>query len=530
MTQKLKFAVENITPIEDENLDKSQFSLLRVDTFATGKSLHDTYVTEENLRKYSNTILQKPFVFDIDTRFDDLGTHTTTEVAGGFVPHNSKIDFKTLPDGRVMMSCDVLIWKRYSGKLLEYFERDGGKKGVSVEIEIFESRDDEKTGLLEIINFCFNAITGLGDFISPAIPNAEAIMVFAKEYEFAKNQMMEFGRYDEIDFKIPDEVKQNVKKALESKKGSSVGLALARFISKNEKITPERVRQIYKFFKNKNLSEMDSDMLNLYGGKEGYGWAKELSEKMTEIDEKKLSYFSDVENKNDFSENENKEDKKDMAKEEDIKKEKEEEFANEENKETSEQEKKETPVKEEEKKKERFSYDMFSQEEMAAMFADDEEDDEDSKAKFAAGRDEYAKGENFAVMCHAMKCALARMQKKLAKMEEDKKVYLAENEDLKKKFAEQEEKQKEFAVKTFLQELGEKVVVSEDSYNAMFEKSKEFKFAEIDSWKNHCKAFSFEFKKRGDKEEGEKIVKFALPFEGMTTRTETDNVWDKLSK
>ena len=143
MTHKMKFAVEDVHLLEDSEIDKTQFSLLRVDAFATGRSLHDTFVTEETLKRTAKTILQKPFVFAIDKRFDDLSSHVPEEVAGGFVPHNSRLEFKSMTDGRLMLSCDVLIWKRYSNNLVEYFQRDGGKKGVSVEIEVFDSRQDE---------------------------------------------------------------------------------------------------------------------------------------------------------------------------------------------------------------------------------------------------------------------------------------------------------------------------------------------------------------------------------------------------
>src|SRR5258708_1427304 len=100
MTQKMKFAVEDVQLIDD--IDKSQFSLLKVDAFATGKSAHNTFITEENLRKTSKTIIQKPFVFVMDTRIDDIGGHDDREIAGGFVPHNSPLTFRTLDDGRIM--------------------------------------------------------------------------------------------------------------------------------------------------------------------------------------------------------------------------------------------------------------------------------------------------------------------------------------------------------------------------------------------------------------------------------------------
>jgi len=301
----MKFAIEDIHLLDEEQVDKSQFSLLRVDAFATGKSLHDTFVTEETLRRTANTILQKPFVFAIDKRFDDLSSHVPEEVAGGFVPHNSRLDFRQLEDGRLMLSCDVLIWKRYSNKLVEYFKRDGGKKGVSVEVEIFESKEDEKTGLLELVDYAFQAITGLGDMISPAIPNAQAVMAFSKEYEEAYE--LEFGRYDDLNFKIPSSVKNNAKQGLELREklgrgGTSVGLATARYLVKNDVASPEKVRHIVKYFPRHaaiaNLDDKESNSWvawQLWGGDAGRKWSTSLVKKMDELDEKKMSYFAEEE-------------------------------------------------------------------------------------------------------------------------------------------------------------------------------------------------------------------------------------------
>ncbi len=289
--KKLSFAVENISLLDDENLDHSQFSLLRADIFATGRSLHDTFVTEENLRKNAKTILQKPFVFFEDRRTDDAGGHNDQEVAVGFVPHNSSIDFRTLDDGRTMLTCEVLVWKRYSKDLLRYFQRDGGRKGVSVELEIIDSKQD-KNGLLEILNYCFNAITCLGQFITPAIPNAEAVLQFSKDFEEAKKKYEFSSRYDEVDMTIPSEVKQNAQKALDSYnqnggKISNVALANARFLSKNDKMTPERMKQLHKTV-HKNMDDMTT---LCWGGEESKLWSESIVKLMDEIDMEQSMFY-----------------------------------------------------------------------------------------------------------------------------------------------------------------------------------------------------------------------------------------------
>ncbi len=542
LSNKLKFAVEDIHLLEDSSIDTSQFSLLRVDAFATGKSLHDTYVTEETLRKTAKTILQKPFVFVIDERFSDLGTHNSKEVAAGFVPHNSRLDFKQLEDGRVMLCVDVLIWRRYSNNLIEYFQRDGGRKGVSVEIEIFESRENSSNGLLEIVDFCYNAITGLGDMIQSAIPNAEAVMVFSKEFAEAKNGYELSSKYDEVDFTIPPQIKKNANKALEAKKGSSVALAMARYLIANEKITPERIYQINKFFKNKNLKEMDAIALGLYGGKQGYTWAKDLGDKINSIDSKRLSYYADEENyeNNQLTEQENtsvednylgleKEDTTKMAKTKDeqeapVEGSELDMAADPKPEETSE----ESPKAQEENK---FSYaSVFgSEEKFAEMFAEEEDDAEDEKAVFAQAREEFGNGTNTAVMMKGMYAKMCKMARKMAKMEEDSKVYMSENEDLKNRFAEIERSQKEFAVNSVLKELSESVIVPDETLAEMKTESEKYSLAELDSWKNYAKALCFDFKSKAPKEKGEEVVTYAFPWTNIKIE-DSDNVWASLNK
>ena len=538
MTNKiLSFSVEGIEELE--YLDSSQFSLLSVDCFATGKSAHDTFVTEETLRRTAKTILLKPFVFAIDKRFDDLGTHEKSgfdgEIAGGFVPHNTPIIFKTLDDGRIMMNCQVLIWNRYSGDLLKYFSRDGGKKSVSVEIEVSNSRVDEKSGLTELIDFCYNAITGLGDLVRPAIPNAEAVLQFSADFNKAKEEYLFASRYDDIDFTIPTSIKNSAKKALESKNGSSVALAMGRFLSSKEKITPERVRQIHKYFTSKSFNSEDSAKNGLYGGKQSIKWAAEIVALLDEADKKKLSYFGEEISRDVSSNNSSEMEEIKMAKEqeEDIKKEemaetpKEETPAEDENKEAPEKEKDEQEKGEEKK----FSLDAYVDvPAMLAFLESETETNEEMAEKVKMAADELKKEgdfseEKFGAVVAGMYAKMCKMSARMAKMAEDSKVYMAENEELKKFKADIEKERKEFAVDSFLKELNTKVVVPDGKLDEMKASSDKFTFAELDGWKNECKAISFDFavrKKEEDKQEKEIIV-YALPFSEPISNT--DDVW-----
>jgi hypothetical protein len=123
------------------------------------------------------------------------------------------------------------------------------------------------------------------------------------------------------------------------------------------------------------------------------------------------------------------------------------------------------------------------------------EDREEIAEKYRMAAEEVGKGEfaDTGKVMSAMFAKMCRMSEKLSKMAEDSKVYMAENEELKKFKLAVEEKEKEFAVEKTLQELAQKVVVPDEAMAEMKEKAKEFALADLDAWKNLCKAKSFDF-------------------------------------
>ena len=287
--QKLSFTVENVDLIEDN--PNSRFSILSLDFFASGKNLNETFISEETLLRTANSIKNVPIVWKYDPVLDDAWTHTNDEIACGFIPQESEITHRELPDGRTMLNTKCLVWKKFSGKILDFFKRDGNKP-ISVEISVNDSKEIGN-GLTELLDYVYEAVTVLGSLITPAIPLAKAtVLQFAKEYE--EDFQKEFSsRYDSIDFTIPENIKNNAKDTLEkyknNGKGTSVTLAMGRFLSKNEKITPDKIRAIYKFFQR---NPEDEFFIGLYGGKEAALWSKEIVEKMDKLDSEHVSYFN----------------------------------------------------------------------------------------------------------------------------------------------------------------------------------------------------------------------------------------------
>jgi len=294
VNEKLSFTVEDAKLIKED--PDSSFSTILLDFFASGDNLHHLYVSEETLKKTSNTIKNCPVVWKYDCFSDDIGTHDPEEVPCGVIPESSEIISKKLEDGRTMLSVLSIVWKKYSGKLLDFFKRDGDKP-VSVELTVLDSKKNED-GSEELTDYKFEAVTILGSRVKAAIPMARAtVLQFAKEYE--EEYAKEFSdKYSDIDFTIPKSVKNKAKKALESYKShgtnaNSASLSIARFLINNEKINPEKIRLMAKFFNKKTTP--DDATSEFYGGEEGRVWMKKIKESIDEIDNRKSPYFSEGE-------------------------------------------------------------------------------------------------------------------------------------------------------------------------------------------------------------------------------------------
>jgi hypothetical protein len=556
--KKMSFAVENISLVDNAELDRSQFSLLKVDTFSTERSAHDTFVSPETLRKTAKSILLKPFVFFTDERWDDAGGHDKREVPGGFVPHNSLIEFKETSSGHLMLSVEVLVWKRYSSKLLDYFKRDGNRKGVSVEVEIFDAVEDPKTGLVELIDFCYNAITCLGDVIRPAIPNAQAVLQFSEEFKKAKDEYVFSSKYGGIDFKIPDYVKDAAQKALDNYrenggKQSSVALASARYITKNESMTPERMRHLHRMLHRGNA--LDDPNLDLYGGKEAREWSHEIVQKMNEIDDKEMLYLDDggsiVENKVDeenISEEKSelekeemsvatdnylaletieKEEENNMAKEKEMAKEeeevKDEKMAEEEKPEEKMAEEKKEDEKDEEKEDNEVSMSLdqtldvsalleFLKNETKAYSEAGEESDKEIAFAINAALGEISKGRDadVKIVTNAMLAYMTKTSARNADLRSKNLEFSTDNKGLREYKREVEAKQKSYEVETVLKEAYD-AGMPEEELDACRNEAVNFSLGEIDSYKNMVKAKAFKyFGKKKSNNNG--VVRIGLPF------------------
>lgn len=484
MTNKISFAVDNAEVI-DSNKD-SNFAILSLDFFASGDNLHDMVVSEKTLMRTADTIKNCPLVWKYDARLDDVYTHDPEEVPCGFVPETSNITSRLLSDGRTMLSVVAYVWKRYTGELLSFFKRDGGKKPVSVEMIVYSTRQlpNEK---IELLDFRYEGITILGSFVTPAIPLAQATVVSFSEIkeEYMEDLESEFptkyiemgtGTLVTFPYKNISEINPALKGIdppitlaqanVIAKQAEAIGtdgkvngwaVAIASFKKTH---TVENGRWVRKAKAMSKESENMSEEIN----------QETLGQSMPEKEEKVME--------------EEKASEVEMA---EAKKEQVEELSAPEQPVIE-----ETMAKEEEEDKK-----------------DDKEDKEDEEETF-----EQAVTED-------MSAKISELTETIERMSAEVEAYKIENEELKKFKANIEESQKAFAIEQTIRELEEKVIIPEEQKSEMLADAEKYSYSDIEAWKTLCKAKSFDFVARESKDSNV-VKKAALPFGNVSAKSKND--------
>lgn len=550
MGKYLQFGIENVDFLEERN--DSQFATAKIQAFSSDRNLHDLFCSEEVLKETASTIYNKPVLYTIDKSLDDFYTHVSPEksLICGFVLPDSA-EFVRLPDNRLSLTVVAKIWKKYSPKVIELFKRDKKSKRVSVEMEVFELKD-RPDGLTDMLSFAYAGICLLGDFVREASPGANIQMLSfsedKKEYEQA--YIEEFAsRYDELNFDIPKNVKENSLSGLELYKthgvgGTSVSIATARHLTKNEKSNPEKIRSLLKYFSR----HIDDDLEDksgknwiswqLWGGNDGFSWSKKLVESMNKIDERKTSYFAQDEIENGKSIEKNKEENmsdevkkpEEMATESipeegkpmpvDLA-----ETPAEDKKEEQEEKEEEKEEKKEEMSEEKAKYALSDFASNLVTYMEDEAGEDEEFARIKMAVEEVKKeGTDFATIIAGMYAKMCKTYAKMEKMAEEKKVSDEEMSALKEFKASVEAQQKQFAIEETLSELDKKVIIPEDARTEMVKDADNYTFSNIDIWKNNCKAKSFDFTVRTTDKKEEKVKRYAFPF---NTSSKQKTLWEK---
>ena len=556
MSQKINFEIDSGEIIDDPS--QSEFATARLRLFSSGENRHGMYCEEEVLQSTAFTAYEKPVIFEVVG--NDFGSHNQGKtIPAGFIVPNSA-EFVRESDGRLALYAISKIWKRYSGKFVDIFiNRNKTKSKLSVEM-IMDESEEREDGLIGMKKFYYTAATILGDMLTEASPGANIEMLsFSKEYEDAYKKEFGYNKYSELDFRIPSHVKESAKMAIEryeklGKGGSSVSLSLAKFILREEFSNPEKIRMMFKKLSSysKKSLETDEDQIRfeLWGGKSGYDWCRELFEKIEVIDNKRSAFFVNKDDNADFPEKEGKEETQVKKKEFESNEEEKAEKSEQEKVESPEEQKKEADEKTEMaspeiEEKESEKEEMAVEENKAEMSLDSYldlvytlslmEEETESRKEFLKEEDEFAlkcaveeikkEGEkDFAIVSKGMFAKMKEMSAKMAKMEAENKAYMSEFESLKSFKKSADEARFSYEIESTLKEV-EAVMPSEEFEKARSEATN-FSLETVDAWKNAVKAKAFTFSKPETKKNKEEQVAPRWAFNVETNQTK-ESLWKK---
>ena len=230
--------------------------------------------------------------------------------------------------GRQFLTCYVYLWTgRYQGL------------NTIPERTIYQSMevctDDEQKDGYKLVNDAL--VLGLcllegGDGgVQPAFDDATIVSFSRNDVQINIDKMKkEFAemmnnipdKYKSLNFQIPQEVKNNVKKGLElhneyKRGGTSVGLSIANYLIDNSIISFNRLKNITNYFSKHLNCDVEKEKINisneyiswlLFGSNEGFKWSQNLVDSMNKIDKeekegkiKKMSFDKDEIGSGDYS-------------------------------------------------------------------------------------------------------------------------------------------------------------------------------------------------------------------------------------
>jgi hypothetical protein len=304
LNDKITFAIDKYQLLSDS--ENEQLAKLKLFICREGNNLHNLPISWDTIIAAKNSLVGKPILTNYIPYKDDFGSHDPQESPVGCFINENDISEEKDEYGNKWLTSIGYIWKGYFPQVYDVLKKRDNKKEnspVSMEIVVLDG-DKNDDGMFNSVSlFSFMGVTLLGSKVQPAIPNARATLNFAMMLEQTK-QLIQYS-YNHIDFHIPSDVKSNAQKGLdlyfENKRGgNSFNLSMARYLSKNKVIEPDKVKKLRRALLSKSKQDLAKDGNNyisfmLLGGKAGLDWCNGLINDMGEIDNQKSSYFSEDE-------------------------------------------------------------------------------------------------------------------------------------------------------------------------------------------------------------------------------------------
>lgn len=175
LSKDVKFNAVSVKRINMDEYNEDDYAVASVGFLSTRPNSHNIGISEDVLREYAPSVLGKWMTAEV--KFGDCTTHTNGQVIVGVVPKNQDVQFVEADDGYLDAYVDCIISKRYAKEYCNVFSADDPTRAVSIEAT-FDMVDDDNASAFDI-----KAITTLGKFVKPSVPDANITFVRFSEDE-----------------------------------------------------------------------------------------------------------------------------------------------------------------------------------------------------------------------------------------------------------------------------------------------------------------------------------------------------------
>lgn len=170
MEKKATFSVSEVKQINMEEYPSDEFSVVALDILGSNPNSHNLVISNEVLREYAKTALDKWIVADIRTDYmgrKDCSSHTPEEKIMGIIPKEQDIVFVEKED-YLRATCYGVVSKLYAKDFCEMFVNDNSR---SVSVEFTYEPDPEDENIVK--SFRITAVTVLGHTVRPSSPGSD---------------------------------------------------------------------------------------------------------------------------------------------------------------------------------------------------------------------------------------------------------------------------------------------------------------------------------------------------------------------
>ncbi len=185
----------------DDTFEDDRFLKLKLYVMHDGINLNKSKFDMDAIEKAKDTIANIPILAYI--KYDEDGNKDFTEheiiiddngvkyleQPVGIVPEDNNYHYEKI-DGRTYVVVDAYIWKVYAQDAVDILTKNKGAK-ISMEILVYESKYNKKTGIENILEYSYIGITLLGQNVESGMINAHA-EVFSQR---VAKMLQEFKRF-----------------------------------------------------------------------------------------------------------------------------------------------------------------------------------------------------------------------------------------------------------------------------------------------------------------------------------------------